>query len=217
MWGSFSRGSREIPSLARSRMRSGPRRESPGSTTPMNGHGKSDRSIVPKKLANKAGVRKPAAELMEERERAEGNPCGQTSLRTQCRKRLQHAFAGVRVAVKTAWPLLPEAGAQCVNRARWDLCGGRRATGGPTATGTDNLSCATGSPGDRVGMRMRRVGVRNLLGWVSETWLLQIENRGVVRWAKLLETGAPDPVASKQTTHDQKALLWACVERGKSG
>ncbi len=25
-------------------------------------------------------------------------------------------------------------GAQCVNRARWDLCGGRRATGGPTAT-----------------------------------------------------------------------------------
>ena len=29
---------------------------------------------------------------------------------------------------------LPEGGAQCVSSARWDLCGGRRATGVPTAT-----------------------------------------------------------------------------------
>jgi hypothetical protein len=28
---------------------------------------------------------------------------------------------------------LPKAGAQCVSSARWDLCGGRRATGVPTA------------------------------------------------------------------------------------
>jgi len=107
MWGSFSRGSREIPSLAQPRMRLGPRRESLGSTTPMHGPGKSDRSIVPKKSANKVGVRKPAAELMEERERAEGNPCGQISDRTQCRIRLQQALAGIRgggkyrLAVKT--------------------------------------------------------------------------------------------------------------------
>ena len=107
MWGSFSRGSREIPSLAQPRMRLGPRRESLGSTTPMHGPGKSDRSIVPKKAANKVGVRKPAAELMEERERAEGNPCGQISDRTQCRIRLQQALAGIRgggkyrLAVKT--------------------------------------------------------------------------------------------------------------------
>jgi len=40
----------------------------------MHGSGKSDRSIVPRKSANKAGVRQPAAELMEERERAKGNP-----------------------------------------------------------------------------------------------------------------------------------------------
>jgi hypothetical protein len=134
MWGSFSRGSREIPSLARPRLRSGPRRESSGSTTPMHGHGKSDRSIVPEKSANKAGARKPAAELMEERERAEGNPSTQTSHRAQYRTRLPHELDGIRRAVQTAWPLRPEAGAQCVNCARWDLCGGRRATGGPTAT-----------------------------------------------------------------------------------
>jgi hypothetical protein len=137
MWGRFSRGSREIPSLARPRMRSGPRRESPGSTTPMNGHGKSDRSIVTEKSAYKARVREPAAELMEERERAKGSPSTQTSLRAQCRTRLPHELDGTRRAAQTAWPLLPEAGAQCVNRARWDLCGGRRATGGPTATGPD--------------------------------------------------------------------------------
>ena len=28
----------------------------------------------------------------------------------------------------------PEGGAQCVSSARWDLCGGRRVTGVPTAT-----------------------------------------------------------------------------------
>ena len=39
--------------------------------------------------------------------------------------------------VKTALAVTPEAGAQCVNSARWDLCGGRRATGGPTATMKD--------------------------------------------------------------------------------
>lgn len=39
-----------------------------------------------------------------------------------------------RRASWTPWPALPEAGAQCANRARWDLCGGRRATGGPSAS-----------------------------------------------------------------------------------
>ena len=33
--------------------------------------------------------------------------------------------------------LRPEAGALCGSSARRDLCGGRRVTGGPTATGTD--------------------------------------------------------------------------------
>ena len=140
MWGSFSRGSREIPCLTQQQLRLGPWRESLGSTTPMHGHGKSDRSIVPKKSANKAGVRKPAAEPMEGRERAKGNSLEQISRRTQCRGRLQNALEGTRMAVKTAWPSPPEAGAQCDNSARWDLCGGRRATGGPTATGTAPLN-----------------------------------------------------------------------------
>ena len=65
----------------------------------MHGHRKSDRSILPRKAANKAGVRKPAAELMEERERAEGNPITQTNHRTQRRPRLQHELVGIRRAV----------------------------------------------------------------------------------------------------------------------
>ena len=32
-------------------------------------------------------------------------------------------------------PLVPEAGAQCGNSARWDLCGGPSARAVPTATG----------------------------------------------------------------------------------
>jgi hypothetical protein len=136
MWGRFSRGSREILSLAQRQLQPGPRRESPGSTAPMHGHGKSDRSIVWRKSANKAGVRKPAAEPMEGRERAKGNPFEPTSRRAQDRGRLLLALKGIRVAVKTAWPLPPEAGARCDNPARWDLCGGRRATGGPAATGS---------------------------------------------------------------------------------
>ena len=95
---------------------------------------------TPEKSANKAGVRKPAAELMEERERAKGNPSTQTSHRAQYRTRLPHDLDGIRRAVLTAWPSPPEAGAQCVNRARWDLCGGRRATGGPTATSLARIS-----------------------------------------------------------------------------
>ena len=101
MWGSFSRGSREIPCLAQQQLRLGPWRESLGSTTPMYGYGKSDRSIVPKKSANKVGVWKPAAESMEGRERAEGNPCKQTSRRAQYRVRLQQELAGTRWAANS--------------------------------------------------------------------------------------------------------------------
>jgi group II intron reverse transcriptase/maturase len=66
----------------------------------MDGDGKSDRSVVPQKSANKAGAGKPAAEPMEGRERAEGNPREQNRRRTQCRERLQHALERIRKAVK---------------------------------------------------------------------------------------------------------------------
>ena len=51
----------------------------------MNGHGKSDSSIVPEKSSNKA--RQRAAEGMEGRELAKGNTLEQNTLRTQGRER----------------------------------------------------------------------------------------------------------------------------------
>jgi hypothetical protein len=36
---------------------------------------------------------------------------------------------------------LLEVGAQCGNAARWELCGGRRGTGVPTATKNENECC----------------------------------------------------------------------------
>jgi len=78
----------------------GPRREPQGGKTAANGQGKSDRSIRPKNLANKADERKPVAESREGRERAEGNPQEQTRVRTQSREALQHALARIRKAVK---------------------------------------------------------------------------------------------------------------------
>lgn len=66
----------------------------------MNGRGKSDRPILPVKRANKAGQKRPVAEHVEGRGLAEGNPDQQTSHRTQCRDRLQHALDRVRQKVE---------------------------------------------------------------------------------------------------------------------
>jgi RNA-directed DNA polymerase len=65
--------------------RLGPRRESSGSTTPMDGRGKSDTPIVPKKPTNKDGGAPPPAELVEGRGVAEGNRVRLSGFRTQCR------------------------------------------------------------------------------------------------------------------------------------
>lgn len=62
----------------------------------MNGRGKSDRSAVPGKSPNNAGM--PAAEGMEGRDLAKGNPREQTTPRTQDRTRVQHALERVRQA-----------------------------------------------------------------------------------------------------------------------
>ena len=66
----------------------------------MNEPEKSDNSIVPEKPTNKAGLRSSAAELVEERELAKGNPNQQTSHRTQSRTRLQQALERIRQIVK---------------------------------------------------------------------------------------------------------------------
>ena len=61
-----------------------------------NGRGKSDRSIEPKKLPNKAEG--PAAEVTEERERAKGNSPERNALRTQGRESTPSALERVRQA-----------------------------------------------------------------------------------------------------------------------
>ena len=62
----------------------------------MNEYGKSDNSIVLKKLPNKTG--KPVAEAMEERELAKGNPLKRDAPRTQGRIRAQSALKRIRQA-----------------------------------------------------------------------------------------------------------------------
>lgn len=64
----------------------------------MNGHGKSDRPVVPGKSANNGGAAVPPAEQAEGRGWAKGNPERQTSLRTQGRAGLQQALDRIRQA-----------------------------------------------------------------------------------------------------------------------
>ena len=64
----------------------------------MNGQGKSDSSIVSKKSSNNALSQ--AAEGMEKRELAKGNPLGCTAPRTQSRISVQSALNRIRQAAK---------------------------------------------------------------------------------------------------------------------
>lgn len=64
----------------------------------MDGGGKSDRSVVPRKPPNKA--EESAAEVVEERERAKGNPLEQNAPRTQCRTGAPSALERIRGAAK---------------------------------------------------------------------------------------------------------------------
>jgi len=75
----------------------------------MNGHGKSDNLIVPRKPPNKA----QAAEEVEGRRLAKGNQLGQNVLRTQGRASAYSEFGRVREAdwYSLALSSLPEAGA----------------------------------------------------------------------------------------------------------
>jgi RNA-directed DNA polymerase len=63
--------------------------------------GKSDRPVVPQKPSNKAGAPKAsAAEVVEGRGLAEGNPQEQNSSRAQHRTRLNHALERIRTAIE---------------------------------------------------------------------------------------------------------------------
>lgn len=66
----------------------------------MNGRGKSDRRVVPKKPSNKGGGTPQPAETVEGRSLAKGNSGQQTRGRTQCRVDLQHALDRVRKAAE---------------------------------------------------------------------------------------------------------------------
>lgn len=62
-----------------------------------NGHGKSDRLVVPRKPSNKDQRDAGSAEGAEGRSLAEGNPNQQTRFRTQSRDDLQHALERIRL------------------------------------------------------------------------------------------------------------------------
>jgi len=69
-------------------------------TTPMNGHGRSDGPIVPKKCANKALGAPDVAECMEGRGPVKGNLVWQNRERTQSRGNLQQALDRIRQAAE---------------------------------------------------------------------------------------------------------------------
>ena len=100
----------------------------------MNGPRQSDRSVVPKKAANKGGAAALLAESLEERDLPKGNPHEQTNRRAQDRKRLQQAQARIRRMAQYVRTFIPKGRARCGNPACRELCGGSPVTGIPTAT-----------------------------------------------------------------------------------
>ena len=80
-----------------------PCRESPRHTPMMNGHGKSDSSVVPQKSPNKAG-HMAAAEEAEGRGLAKGNPQQQNASRTRSRSGAHSALEQVREVASNAPP-----------------------------------------------------------------------------------------------------------------
>ena len=98
-----------------------------------NGYRESDSPIVSEKPSNKTGDNKPEAEKVERRGLAERNPSKRTRSQAQNRILLPHELERIRYAAQQACASLLEAGAQCISSARWDLCGGCRVIGIPTA------------------------------------------------------------------------------------
>jgi hypothetical protein len=98
---------------------------------------KSDLFIVALKPVNKPG--RPGAELVEPRERTEGNTGKQHTRRTLRRVNVSQTLDRVRGAACELLRQLPKVGARCVNHARRDLCGGCPAMGIPTAIGLPRI------------------------------------------------------------------------------
>ena len=94
--GRTSHGNREVPCSPRHESR--PHREVSGRTAMMDGHGKSDRFVVPQNSPNNA--RERAAEVGEGRKRTKGNVGERNALRTQGRAGASTALDRVRQAAK---------------------------------------------------------------------------------------------------------------------
>jgi hypothetical protein len=107
----------------------------------MHDHGKSDRPIVPAMLPNKPG--RPEAEVVEGR----GLPEGNTTRLARPGLSAGSSVSGSRTVCdrprgRAALTPLPEGGAQCVRRARWDLRGGPLVTAVPT--GAPGMTSSSG-------------------------------------------------------------------------
>ena len=112
----------------------------------MHEHGKSDSPVVPAMPPNKAA----AAEAVEERGLAEGNTDGTTHPGRSAGHDAPSGLDRVREVARLTCALafVPEAGAQCVSSARWDLRGGPPARAVPTAITARVRSVAVSRPGE---------------------------------------------------------------------
>jgi hypothetical protein len=108
----------------------GPRRKGEEPKPTMHGREKSDSAILATKPTNKAG--RPAAEPVERRAGTNGNVEQQSTRRAQQRESVSQALSRVRQAADRL-AVRPKIGAECPNRARSDLCGGRAVMRVPTA------------------------------------------------------------------------------------
>jgi hypothetical protein len=125
----------------------------------MHGHEKSDSAIVAKKLPNKAG--QPAAEAVERRAGTKGNTGQQSTRRAQIRESVFQALERVRKAARqrslarcALRRQAPKVGAECLNWARSDLCGGRGAILVPTAIISIEIGFVRKSRVKRTGRRI---------------------------------------------------------------
>jgi len=102
----------------------------------MNGYRESDSFIVSKKSLNNMRDNKRMAEGVEKRRLAKRNPSKRNRSQAQSWIILPNELERIRYAAQRACASTLEAGAQCISSARWDLCGGCRVTGIPTANKT---------------------------------------------------------------------------------
>src|SRR5437588_4094426 len=142
MHGNSTRENRETPSTPAGKDAAGRLEKALSQKSNMYVDGESDGRIVPAKCPNKG--EQTSAEGMEGRRPTKENIGQATPPRTQSRTRELSDLHGVREAARRdnspspSQPALQrqasEVRAVCSNSARTDPCGGRRATGVPTAT-----------------------------------------------------------------------------------